>query len=133
MNGVIFLDLKKAFDTVEHDILLSKLAFYELQSQTVDWFKSYLSNRQQLCYVNGVPSDKNAFSCGVPQVALWVRVGLSNSPPDFSDLVPVDPLPGVCLHRTNRRHYFIHQENAPISDCSCLLPELTTDMSQQYT
>ena len=68
MNGVIFLDLKKAFDTVDHEILLSKLAFYGLQSQTVDWFKSYLLNRQQLCYVNGVPSvDKNALTRGVPQ------------------------------------------------------------------
>ena len=67
MNGGIFLDLKKAFDTVDRDILLSKLAFYGLQSQTVDWFKSYLLNRQQLFYVNGVPSDKNALSCGVPK------------------------------------------------------------------
>ena len=54
VNGVIFLDLKKAFDTVDHDPLLSKLAFHGLQSQTFDWFKSYLSNRKQLCHVNGV-------------------------------------------------------------------------------
>ena len=63
-------------------------------------------------------------------VFLSVHVRLNTSPSDFSDLVLVDPLPGVCLQRTNRRHCFIHQQNTPISDCSCLLPELTTDVSQ---
>ena len=47
MVGAIFCDLEKAFDSINHDILISKLNFYWVKGKTLQWFKSYLSNRYQ--------------------------------------------------------------------------------------
>ena len=67
MNAVVFLDLKKAFDTVDHSILTSKLAVYGIESASIEWFKSYLSERNQKCFINGAFSNNYVLSCGIPQ------------------------------------------------------------------
>ena len=66
--AVTFLmDQKKAFDTVNHSILLSKLNHYGVRSKAYDWFHSYLSNRVQFVCINGHNSDSLPITCGVPQ------------------------------------------------------------------
>jgi len=63
----LFLDLSKAFDTINHSTLLSKLRHYGIRGVANDWFLSYLSNRSQFTEVNGTKSDTNNIICGVPQ------------------------------------------------------------------
>ena len=63
----VFIDLEKAFDTVNHAILLSKLDHYGIRGTANNWFSSYLSNRSQTVTINGVTSTKGDISCGVPQ------------------------------------------------------------------
>ena len=67
INGAIFLDLKKAFDTVDHVILLQKLQYLGLDQPKIAWFESYLSGRTQVCTINGILSDAQQLSCGIPQ------------------------------------------------------------------
>ena len=63
----IFIDLQKAFDTVNHRILLSKLEHYGVRGCALEWFGSYLSDRKQYVSVNGSNSDVLSITCGVPQ------------------------------------------------------------------
>ena len=63
----LFLDLKKAFDTVDHQILLYKLSNLGIRGHANDFFRSYLTNRRQYTLVNGVESNIEVTNCGVPQ------------------------------------------------------------------
>ena len=63
----VFIDLKKAFDTVDHEILLKKLWHYGIRGIANDWFKSYLTNRMQYVSIDGISSDLLKVNIGVPQ------------------------------------------------------------------
>ena len=63
----IFIDLSQAFDTVNHNILISKLEHYGVRGTSLRGFESYLSNRQQYVEFNGVSSESCKIKCGVPQ------------------------------------------------------------------
>ena len=63
----IFLDLQKAFDTVDHCIFLENLYFYGIRGQAFDWFSGYLQNHQQLVNYCGCESYLKTIKCGVPQ------------------------------------------------------------------
>ena len=91
INGVLFLDLKKAFDTVDHNILLSKLQLYGIRGTAHRWFQSYLKDRKQICKINQTMSDAKSIHCGVPQ-------GTNLGPMLF--LLYINDLPN-CLTKTS--------------------------------
>ena len=63
----VFIDLSKAFDTVDHDILLKKLELYGLRNNKLKWFKSYLYKRKQFICFNHSRTETKEITCGVPQ------------------------------------------------------------------
>ena len=68
LNGVVILDICKAFDSINHGILLSKLKNqFGIHSIELNWFESYLTNRKQVCSVNGQKSSSKEIVCGIPQ------------------------------------------------------------------
>ena len=67
INGVLFLDLKKAFDTVDHQIMIRKMYLYGIKYNALAWFTSYLNNRTQVCKENNTVSSAKPVNCDVPQ------------------------------------------------------------------
>ena len=65
--GTVFVDLKKAFHTVDHNILLQKLNYHGVQELALKWFEFYLSNRKQFTRIDGVDSSIQKINIGVPQ------------------------------------------------------------------
>lgn len=63
----VFLDIKKAFDTVPHDILLQKLESYGFSDSSLQFFSSYLSSCKQKVVINNNESAYSTIVCGVPQ------------------------------------------------------------------
>ena len=66
-TDILYFDVAKAFDTVNHNLLLKKLQRFGLKDNILTWFKSYLSGRQQRVLVNGEISETSPVSSGVPQ------------------------------------------------------------------
>ena len=67
LTGVVFLNLKKAFDTVDHALLLTKLRNYGIRGDELSWVTSYLTDRTQSVSLENVTSDSMDISYGVPQ------------------------------------------------------------------
>lgn len=63
----VFMDLSKAFDTLDHKILLYKLRYFGINGTTFNWFESYISERQQYTCINAIRSKTRYINCGVPQ------------------------------------------------------------------
>ena len=63
----IFIDLRQAFDTVDHQLLLQKLELYGIKNNNLKWFQSYLSNRKQFIKSNNESKNLEIIRCGIPQ------------------------------------------------------------------
>ena len=62
----VFIDLSKAFDTVDHNILIDKLNSYGIKNNSLKWFSSYLSNRKQFVQADAIKTSSLDIICGVP-------------------------------------------------------------------
>ena len=67
LNGVVFIDLTKAFDTIDHEIILRKMSYLGVDQAAIKWFSSYLSGRTQRCNVSGKRSTARILSCDLLQ------------------------------------------------------------------
>ena len=67
MTGMILIHLQKAFDTIDHDILLKKLSGIGFSNHASGWFKSYLSNQLFRVNLENCYSDPSNITCGLPQ------------------------------------------------------------------
>lgn len=108
--GVLSLDLSKAFDTVDHDILLKKLHNYGIRGQVLDLFKSYLSDRFQCVSVNGFTSEYLSMTVGVPQGSvlgpLFFLLYINDMPNALNDVAKVvmfadDSVPLISSNNSN--------------------------------
>ena len=67
----IFLDFSKAFDAVNHSVLIDKLYHYGIRGNALEWFRRYLSDRSRCVSYNGVRSSTKSITCGVPQGSIF--------------------------------------------------------------
>ena len=70
-NLVVLLDLKKAFDTIDHGILLSNLQLYGITGSALPVIRSYLSDRNQICQLGDVMSTERCITYGTPQGSIF--------------------------------------------------------------
>ena len=119
VNGVVFIDLKKAFDAIDHNILLRKLRLHGVDTISIKGFESYLLHRCQRCSLAGQLSNPAPFSCGIPQ-------GSNLGPLLF--LVYINDLPN-CLRLTSPRMF---AEDTNITFAASTLIDLEKGLNTEF-
>ena len=124
LTGVVFLDLRKAFDTVNHEILLKKLNIYGIRGTALLWLRSYLTDRTQYCRINGQMSNPLTVINGIPQ-------GSALGPLLF--LIYINDLPKCLEHATASMFADDTQIETSSNDVSVMKHELNHDLENVST
>ena len=106
--GAVFLDFKKAFETVNHDILLSRLLNFNFSPEAIMWFKSYLKNRKQCVRVINATSEYRDYNIGVPQGSILGPLLFSMYVNDLPNVCPPDVM---CQMYADDVVLYVHAES----------------------
>ena len=109
------LDIKKAFDTIDHDILLHKLDRYGIRGKSLKWTESFLTDRKQCVENENAFSDWRKTECGVPQGSIL-------GPLLF--LVYINELPLACM----KCQAFLFADDTCLWGTNCSIEELQADL-----
>ena len=117
LSGGVFLDIRKAFDSINHKILLRKMeSQFGIMNTELHWFHSYLTNREQVCVVNGAISSSKRIVCGVPQGSILGPLLFLHYINDFPE----------CLDRPTP---YLYADDTQISSTANDLAELTENLN----
>ena len=117
LNGVIFLDIKKAFDSINHDILLNKMKKrFGISSIELKWCELYLSNRRQQCSINEQLSSKKTITCGVPKDSILGPSYINDLPECLRSTTP-------CMYEDDTQIF------SPSYDANELVIKLNSDLA----
>ena len=105
----VFIDLKKAFDTISHERLLTKLYLLNIRDKALDLLKNYLTDRQQMTILNDFTSDTRPMKVGVPQGSI---LGPALFTLYINDIVNVLSHSKICLFADDTVIYFAHKNIA---------------------
>ena len=125
--GVIFLDTKKCFDSIDHDILLNKMKHYGIVDNESKWFMSYLSGRKQKVFMNNKYSEEGTLKSGVPQGSI---LGPTLFLLFINDLSQYGLKSTINIYSDDVLIYFASND---ITELTCTLQESLDSISHWYT
>ena len=112
--GMVMVDFRKAFDLVDHTLLLKKLRHYKISDETLLWFSSYLLNRKQKVVINNIESTTENIVCGVPQGTILgplLFLMFINDLPLYTDNVFTDLYADdTTIYQISNSQHFIEQD-----------------------